>query len=221
MHVSRHETTETDTLTRPSGALGELYLSGVQLAAAAAQVMLACDEVEAIVVERPGLSVLTSTLGISGATFELQLAVIESSATTSSAGTQSFAGAGLREGPAPAGIHPEFPDAPALFERSDADRLGLASTAAPRGHAGIARISTEECAVAAHFVVSTVAVLIAERGADRCITLRNAFAPRAAVPALAAPRVCELIGARVPDHEPRAGQDRPRPHHFLEPADRT
>ncbi|WP_433659589.1 amino acid adenylation domain-containing protein [Nocardia sp. CA-128927] len=74
------------------------------------QVMLAFDNAEAIAFELPDLSVLTSTLDTGVTKFDLLLAVTESSTVTgssevaaSSAVTESFAGAGLREGSAPAG----------------------------------------------------------------------------------------------------------------------
>ncbi|MFI6167144.1 hypothetical protein ACIBCN_10165 [Nocardia sp. NPDC051052] len=132
--VSRPESTENDPLAAPRLASGELYLSGVQLIPASAQMTLAVDKVEAIVIELPGLPVVTSTLDTSAAMFELQSTDIETSATKGSVGAQSFAGAGLREGPAPAGIHPEFPDAPVLFGCSVATRLSpwQPSAAAPR-----------------------------------------------------------------------------------------
>lgn len=191
--AGRPEAVDTDI----GAGASELYLSGVQHACAFVQVTNAIAEVAAIAVEPPSLSVVTSTLELSEATCELPPRAIEPSATTSSAGAQSFAGAGLREGPAPAGIHPEIPDATALLTRALVDRAARAVLGGHRTPVVIARSSVEQRTVTATFAVSKTSMPNAARAADRCITLRNAFASRGALPALAAPRVCESIGARV------------------------
>ncbi|MFD6158646.1 non-ribosomal peptide synthase/polyketide synthase [Nocardia sp. NPDC060256] len=89
------------------------------------QVMLAFDNAEPIAFELPDMSVLTSTLDIGVTKFDLQLTVTESATVTersgvaaSSAVTEGFAGAGLREGSAPAGIRAEFTYATDLFDES-------------------------------------------------------------------------------------------------------
>ncbi|WP_233225362.1 non-ribosomal peptide synthase/polyketide synthase [Nocardia sp. MDA0666] len=69
------------------------------------QVMLGVADTQDIAVELPGLSVRTSTLDTAVTKFDLQLTV-----------TESFAGAGPGEGPAPAGITAEFTYATDLFE---------------------------------------------------------------------------------------------------------
>ncbi|MBF5000480.1 non-ribosomal peptide synthase/polyketide synthase [Nocardia sp. BSTN01] len=69
------------------------------------QVMLGVTDTQDIAVELPGLSVRTSTLDTAVTKFDLQLTV-----------TESFAGAGPGEGPAPAGITAEFTYATDLFE---------------------------------------------------------------------------------------------------------
>ncbi|WP_083893226.1 non-ribosomal peptide synthetase [Nocardia veterana] len=69
------------------------------------QVMLGVADTQDITVELPGLSVRTSTLDAGVTKFDLQLTV-----------TESFAGAGPGEGPAPAGITAEFTYATDLFD---------------------------------------------------------------------------------------------------------
>ncbi|WP_433524686.1 non-ribosomal peptide synthase/polyketide synthase [Nocardia pseudovaccinii] len=71
------------------------------------QVMLAFDNAADIAFELPDLSVCTSTLDTGVTKFDLQLTV-----------TEGFAGAGLREGSAPAGICAEFTYATDLFDES-------------------------------------------------------------------------------------------------------
>ncbi|WP_227979661.1 non-ribosomal peptide synthase/polyketide synthase [Nocardia spumae] len=70
------------------------------------QVMLGVADTQHVAVELPGLSVRTSTLDTGVTKFDLQLSV-----------TESFAGAGPGEGPAPAGIAAEFTYATDLFDR--------------------------------------------------------------------------------------------------------
>ncbi|MFE9326301.1 non-ribosomal peptide synthase/polyketide synthase [Nocardia sp. NPDC052278] len=71
------------------------------------QVLLAFDNAADIAFELPDLSVCTSTLDTGVTKFDLQLTV-----------TEGFAGAGLREGSAPAGVCAEFNYATDLFDES-------------------------------------------------------------------------------------------------------
>ncbi|MEV4126453.1 non-ribosomal peptide synthase/polyketide synthase [Nocardia sp. NPDC049707] len=71
------------------------------------QVLLAFDNASDIAFELPDLSVCTSTLETGVTKFDLQLTV-----------TEGFAGAGLGEGPAPAGIRAEFTYATDLFDEA-------------------------------------------------------------------------------------------------------
>ncbi|WP_433628263.1 non-ribosomal peptide synthase/polyketide synthase [Nocardia sp. CA-120079] len=71
------------------------------------QVLLAFDNAADIAFELPDLSVCTSTLDTGVTKFDLQLTV-----------TEGFAGAGLREGSAPAGVCAEFTYATDLFDES-------------------------------------------------------------------------------------------------------
>ncbi|MFI7668809.1 non-ribosomal peptide synthase/polyketide synthase [Nocardia sp. NPDC049526] len=71
------------------------------------QVLLAFDNAADIAFELPDLSVCTSTLDTGVTKFDLQLTV-----------TEGFAGAGLGEGPAPAGVRAEFTYATDLFDEA-------------------------------------------------------------------------------------------------------
>ncbi|WP_433198875.1 non-ribosomal peptide synthase/polyketide synthase [Nocardia sp. CA-107356] len=71
------------------------------------QVLLAFDNAADIAFELPDLSVCTSTLDTGVTKFDLQLTV-----------TEGFAGGGLGEGPAPAGVRAEFTYATDLFDES-------------------------------------------------------------------------------------------------------
>ncbi|WP_329413625.1 non-ribosomal peptide synthase/polyketide synthase [Nocardia vinacea] len=71
------------------------------------QVLLAFDNAADIAFELPDLSVCTSTLDTGVTKFDLQLTV-----------TEGFAGAGLGEGPAPAGVRAEFTYTTDLFDES-------------------------------------------------------------------------------------------------------
>ncbi|MFX0576171.1 non-ribosomal peptide synthase/polyketide synthase [Nocardia nepalensis] len=71
------------------------------------QVLLAFDNAADIAFELPDLSVCTSTLETGVTKFDLQLTV-----------TDGFAGAGLGEGPAPAGVRAEFTYATDLFDET-------------------------------------------------------------------------------------------------------
>ncbi|WP_245746056.1 non-ribosomal peptide synthetase [Nocardia altamirensis] len=83
------------------------------------QVMLAYDNAEPIEFELPGLSAGTSTLDTGVTKFDLQLTVTDSpTVSAGSAVTHDFAGAGLGEGPASAGINAEFTYATDLFDEA-------------------------------------------------------------------------------------------------------
>ncbi|MGW4283509.1 non-ribosomal peptide synthase/polyketide synthase, partial [Nocardia sp. NPDC004750] len=72
--------------------------------------------------------------------------------------------------------------------------------ARPDGHrdpAYLARLIVEQRVTTVHFVPAMLAVFLADPRAEKCITLRNVFASGEALPAVAAQRAREVIGARV------------------------
>ncbi|MFG1789892.1 hypothetical protein [Nocardia sp. NPDC049149] len=77
------------------------------------------DNAEAIEFELAGLSAVASTLDTGVTKFDLQLTVTEGlTVSAGSAVMHDFAGAGLGEGPAPAGIRPGFARIAYLFDES-------------------------------------------------------------------------------------------------------
>ncbi|MEV6321024.1 amino acid adenylation domain-containing protein [Nocardia sp. NPDC051787] len=74
------------------------------------------------------------------------------------------------------------------------------AVARPDGHrdpAYLARVIIEQRATTVHFVPSMLGVFLADPRAADCITLRNVFTSGEALPAVAARRAREVIGARV------------------------
>ncbi|MGV9541089.1 non-ribosomal peptide synthase/polyketide synthase, partial [Nocardia beijingensis] len=72
--------------------------------------------------------------------------------------------------------------------------------ARPDGHrdpAYLARLIVEQRVTIAHFVPAMLGVFLADPRTEKCTTLRNVFASGEALPAVAAQRAREVIGARV------------------------